>query len=170
MKTIPVLFVTLLLLYGCTYAISPPMADKAAKNIPFEKLQADPEAFIGKLFILGGTIAQTTNTKQGTVIEIVQKKLDYWGKPERTRRTGGRFLVFHPGFLDPMVFAPDRDITVAGEVLELNTPVLGGQHTDYFVVLSREYKLWEQERPSWNRPKWFDPLYDTRNAGPGMSD
>lgn len=168
MKTILVLFGILLFLHGCTYAISPPLAEKAAKNISFEKLQSDPAAFIGKLLILGGTIAQTTNTKQGTVIEVIQKKLDYWGKPERTRRTGGRFLMFISGYLDPMVFAPGRDITVAGEVLELNPPVLGGQHSDYVVVLSKEYRLWEQERPSWNRPQWFDPLYDTRNADPRM--
>jgi len=166
MKTISVLFGALLFLQSCTYAISPAVAEKAAKNIPFEKLQAEPEAFTGKLFILGGTIAQTTNTKQGTVIELDQKKLDYWGKPERTRRTGGKFLVFHPGFLDPMVFASGRDITVAGEILEPNTSVLGDQLSDLVVVRSQEHRLWEQERPSWNRPQWFDPLYDSRNAGP----
>lgn len=170
MKTISLLFGVLLFLHGCTYAISPPLVEKATQNIPFEKLQADPEAFAGKLFILGGTIDQTTNTKQGTVIVVVQKKLDYWGRPERTRRTGGRFLVFHPGYLDPMVFAPGQDITVAGEVMGLNTPVLGDQHSDYFAVLSKEYRLWEQERPSWKRPQWFDPLYDTRNTDPRMQE
>jgi outer membrane lipoprotein len=170
MKTISVLFGALLFLHSCTYAISPAVADKAAKNIPFEKLQAEPEAFTGMQFILGGTIALTTNTKQGTVIEVDQKQLDYWGKPERTKRTGGRFLVFHPGFLDPLVFASGRDITVAGAVLEPNSPVRGDQRSDLVMVLSLEYRLWEQERPSWNRPQWFDPLYDTRNAGPGMSE
>jgi starvation-inducible outer membrane lipoprotein len=69
-----------------------------------------------------------------------------------------------------MVFAQGRDITVAGEVLELSTPVLDDQHTGYVVVLSKEYRLWEQERPSWNRPRWFDPLYDTRNADPRMPE
>jgi outer membrane lipoprotein len=170
MKTISVLFGTLLFMQSCTYAISPSVANKAAKNIPFEKLQADLEAFTGTLFVLGGTIVQTMNTKQGTVIEVDQKKLDYWGKPERTRRSGGKFLVFYPGFLDPLVFASGRDITVAGEVLEPNTPVLGGQRSDLVVIRLQEHRLWEQERPSWNRPQWFDPLYDTRNAGPGMPE
>jgi outer membrane lipoprotein len=167
MKTIAVLFSVTLLLQGCTYAISPAVADKADRTIPFEKLQADPEVYKGKLLILGGTIAQTTNIKQGTLIEVVQKRLDYWGKPERTKETGGRFFLFYRGFLDPMVYSPDRDITVAGEVLGISSPMLGDKQYDYPVVLSKELKLWERERQSWDKPQWIDPLYDRDSPGKG---
>ena len=67
------------------------MVDKADKTIPFEKLQADPDSFKGKLVILGGTIEKANKMKQGTLIEVVQKPLDYWGKPKRTKRTAAGF-------------------------------------------------------------------------------
>lgn len=148
MKTIIVLFGALLFLQGCTYAISPAMLEHADKTITFEKLQADPDSCAGKLLVLGGTIAQISTTQQGTLIEVVQKRLDSWGKPERTQRTGGRFLVLHPGYLDPMVYAPGRDITIAGEVQGAGSPLLGNTHYDYPVLLLKEHKLWgARERP-----------------------
>ena len=155
----------MVLLQGCTYAISPNVAKKADRTIPFEKLQADPEAYKGKLLILGGTILQTSPLRKGTLIEVAQKRLDYWGKPERTDRTGGRFFLFYPGFLDSMAYSPGRDITSAGDVLGTSSPLLGDKQFAYPVILSKELKLWEQERKSWDKPQWIDPLYDPDSPG-----
>jgi len=160
MKTLAGLFVIALFLHGCTYAISPAFVDRADKTVSFEKLQADPESHKGKILILGGTIFQTSGAQQGTLIEVIQKQLDYWGKPERTRSTGGRFLILHPSSLDPMIYAPGREITIAGEVQGVGSPTPGEQRYEYPLLISRELKLWEQDRPSWNKPQWIDPLYD----------
>ena len=165
MKMIAVLFSTALFFQGCTYAISPDVADKADKTVLFEKLQADPEAFKGKIIIVGGTIAQTSDVSQGTLIEVTQKPLDYWGKPERTKRTGGRFLVFHPGPLNIMAYAPGIDITIAGEVLGTANPMLGEKQYDYPVVLAKELRLWEREPRSRDKTRWMDPLYDPARSG-----
>src|SRR5512143_470670 len=116
MKKILALAVLALLLQSCTYAISPEMAARADKTISFEMIQADPDTFKGKIILVGGTIAGTSTTKQGTLIEVIQKPLDYWGKPKRTDIIGGRFLVLSPAFLNVMLFAPGRDVTVAAEV------------------------------------------------------
>ena len=150
----------MILFQGCTYAISPSVASKADRTVSYEKMMADPEAYQGRLLILGGTIVQTTALRKGTLIQVSQKKLDYWGRPERTKRTGGYFYVFYSGFLDAMVYSPDRDITVAGEVLGISNPMLGDKQYDYPVLLSKELKLWERDRQSWNKPQWIDPLYD----------
>jgi outer membrane lipoprotein len=160
MKRLVVLFAGTLLLQGCTYAISPGMTERADKTLTFAQLQADPDTFKGKLVILGGTIAHTGNTTQGTLIEVVQKPLDFWGKPKRTDRTGGRFLVRHPGYLDVMIFAPGREITVAAEVEGTRSQALGEMEYSYPVVAARELKLWEREYQSWDKPQWIDPLYD----------
>ncbi len=165
MKRITVLFGIMLFFQGCTYAISPGMADKADRSIRFEKLQADPDSFKGKIIIVGGTIAQATEVNGGTLLEVIQRPLDYWGKPERTKRTGGRFLVFHPGPLNTMAYAPGVDITVAGEVLGTRSPVVGGKQYDYPVVLVKEHKLWEREPGSQNKARWMDPL----NNGPART-
>ena len=160
MRKYVLLFALTALFQGCAYAISPDMVSRADKTITFQMLLADPDAFKGKLLILGGTIAQTVNTKQGSLIEVVEKPLDYWGKPKRTDRTGGRFLVFSPGYLDAMVYAPGRDVTVAAEIEGTRSKALGEMEYSYPVVLARELRLWESVRKSWDKPQWMDPLYD----------
>lgn len=167
MKMTAVLFSFMLFFQGCTYAISPGLAGKADKTVRFEKLQADPDSFTGKLIIVGGTIAQTSDVNQGTLIEVIQRPLDYWGKPERTKRTGGRFLVFHQGTLNALAFAPGIDITVAGEVLGTSSPMIGTKQYDYPVVLSKELKRWEPESRSSDKARWMDPLSgDPARSGP----
>ncbi len=165
MKRLLVLFGIMVFLQGCTYAISPGLADRADMTIPFEKLQADPGSFTGKLLILGGTITQTSAMKRGTLIEVDQKPLDYWGKPERTRRTGGTFLLFTPRPLNMMAYAPGIDITVAGEVLAIGSRKLGRKQYDHPVVLVKELKLWKREPRPRDKPQWMDPLYDPARLG-----
>ena len=165
MKMIVVLFSCMLFFQGCTYAISPGMADRADKTVRFEKLQADPESFKGKLIIVGGTITQTSDVNQGTLIEVTQRSLDYWGRPERTKRTGGRFFVFHPGLLNVMAYEPGVDITIAGEVLGTSSPMIGEKQYDYPILLEKELKLWGRESRSPDKTKWMDPLYDPARSG-----
>jgi outer membrane lipoprotein len=158
MQKVVVLFVLALLLHGCTYAISRSMTAQEDKTITFRMLQADPDAFKGKIIILGGTISQINTTKQGTLIEVIQKPLDYWGKPKRTKRTEGRFVVLHPGYLNTMIFTPGRQITVAAEVEGTRSKALGEMEFTYPLVLAKELKLWEVERQTWYTPGWIDPL------------
>lgn len=166
MKKIVLLMSTALFFQGCSYAISPDLAKRADKTIPFETLERDPEPYKGKLVILGGVIVQTTTVKQGTLIEVLQKPLDYWGKPRRTDTSGGKFLVHYSAYLDPLVYAPEREITVAAEVEGTRSKALGDIEYSYPVVLSKELKLWPRERPPQYRPDYMDPLlYDPNTPG-----
>jgi outer membrane lipoprotein len=165
MKRIAVLFSIMLFVQGCMYAISPGVAGKADKTVLFEKMQADPDSFKGKIIIIGGTIVQTSDVKQGVLIEVAQRPLDYWGKPVRTKRTGGRFLVFHSGPLNLMAYAPGVDITVAGEVLGTSSPMVSDKQYDDPLLLAKELKLWELEAGSHDKTRWMDPLYDPARSG-----
>jgi starvation-inducible outer membrane lipoprotein len=167
MTMIAVMFSIMLFFQGCTYAISPGMVDKADKTVLFEKLQADPDSFKGTLIIVGGTITQINDVKRGTLIEVTQRPLDYWGKPERTKRTGGRFLAFYPGPLNMMAYAPGAEITLAGEVLGTSSPMIGDKQYDNPILLVKELKLWEREPRSSDKARWMDPLSgDPARSGP----
>lgn len=155
-----------LLLQGCSYAISPDVSRTADRSITFEQIQAEPSSFKGKTVILGGVIAQVRTVKKGTLIEIVQKDLDYWGKPRRTDRTGGRFIVHQPRTLDIMVFAPGREITIAGEITGTEGKFQEESAVLYPLISAREIKLWPLEKPGWEKPHFLDPLYD-RDAPQG---
>jgi outer membrane lipoprotein len=166
MKKIAFLMSVAMFFQGCSYAISPELAKRADKTIPFETLARDPDPYKGKLVILGGIITQTTPVKKGTLIEVLQKPLDYWGKPRRTDMTGGKFLVYYSASLDPLVYAPERELTVAAEVEGTRSKALGDIEYSYPVVLSKELKLWPQERPPQYRPEYIDPLrYNPNDPG-----
>jgi outer membrane lipoprotein len=167
MKKLLSLSLIALLAQGCTYAVSRDMVDRADKALTFEMLQADPDAYRGKIIILGGTITNITDAKKGSTLEIIQKPLDYWGKPKRTNRTGGHFLLVTSIHLNAMLYAPDREITVAAEVAGTRNKALGELEINYPVVISRELKLWPQERKSWDKPQWIDPL--NQPSGPPAS-
>ena len=63
-------------------------------------------------------------------------------------------------YLDAMIFAPGREITVAAEVEGTRSKALGETDYSYPIVAARELKLWERERKSWDTPQWTDPLND----------
>jgi len=151
----------LMCLQGCTYAISPAMVERTDKTITFEMLREDPTVYKGRIVIFGGVISKINNMNQGTLITVVQKPLDYWGKPERTNYTGGLFLVFFPRYLDALAYDSGREITVAAEVGGTSLEALGKEEYDYPVLVSKELKLWpkEQARPD-TQTHWGDPLYD----------
>ena len=157
-----ILLGALLLLQGCSYAISPQTASQADRTIPFAKLSADPADYAGKLVILGGEIVETRTEKGGSVIEVRQKDLDYWGKPRRTTSSGGILVILHRARLDPMTYAPEREVTVAGEVVRGSAELAG-----HLVLQSKELKLWPRERLTSDKPKWLDPLYDPRSSQGG---
>jgi outer membrane lipoprotein len=145
---------------GCTYAISRDVARNADASLTFEAISREPETYQGKLVILGGMIVRTTALNQGTLIEVSQKPLDYWGKPRRTTATGGTFLIVYPAALAPLRYAPGREITVAGQIEGTRSKTLGDAEYGYPILLSKELKLWPLERPPLSRPDYLDPLYD----------
>lgn len=149
-----------LVLQGCSYAISPEVVRTADRTVTFDKFYAEPSSYKGKTVIFGGLIVQSRTSKTGTLIEIDQKELDYWGKPRRTNLIGGRFIVLQPRYLDILVYAPGREITIAGEAAGAEEKSLGEAGASYPLINAREIKLWPREKPARDRPSFLDPLHD----------
>jgi outer membrane lipoprotein len=102
---------------GCSHTISEGLRAQAEPPVPEELLFQDPEAFLARVVILGGTIIGTINDDEGTYVEVLQRPLDSRGRPRDSDVSYGRFIVFTDDFLDPAVYAEGRSITVAGEVV-----------------------------------------------------
>lgn len=117
MKRLISIVTGILFLSGCAHVVSKNLRDIADKDIPLAELFQNPENYTGKIIILGGIIASASNTREGTYIEVVEKPLDYRGRPQGTDRSLGRFLVVHQSYLDPVIYTEGRAITVAGKVL-----------------------------------------------------
>src|SRR5215510_11876625 len=102
---------------GCTHLISETLRQQAQPSVSFAELRTNPEALKGRTVILGGEILQTTNLRDGTRIEVLQRPLSESETPKLTDTSGGRFMAFCKEYLDPAIYAQQRRITVAGQVL-----------------------------------------------------
>jgi starvation-inducible outer membrane lipoprotein len=164
MKNI-ILSISLALFFqGCSYAISPQHARQVDKKISFSEVAQDPEIHKGKLVIIGGTIAQVSSTDRGTLLEVEERALDYWGRPERTKKTGGRFLLLYPAHLNSLLYAPGRELTVAATVDGAEAAGLVDPGLRIPLFLSKELKLWDDDRKARSGPQWFDPLNDPNRS------
>ena len=66
---------------------------------------------------MGGSIIDVDNEQDYTLIQVLSYPLDFTGRPQFSKPSQGRFVIKSSEFLDPAVYAKDREITVAG-VLE----------------------------------------------------
>lgn len=129
---------------GCAHLVSQEIRDNIDPDLSITELFKDPDAFKGKLVILGGIIINSRNTKEGTYIEVLQKPLNYRGIPKDTDVSHGRFIVLSPGFVDTAVFSRGRAVTSAGEIIGKKVLPLDEIEYPYVLIKSRELHLTEQ--------------------------
>jgi outer membrane lipoprotein len=134
-------FTILSLIPGCAHVVSDDLRNQVNTGTPVASLFKAPDDYKGEIVVLGGTIAGSRNTNEGTYIEIVEKELDYQGIPTYSDKTHGRFIVLHDDFLDTAIFSTGRYITVAGEVVGKKIQPLGEINYSYLFIKSRELHL-----------------------------
>jgi outer membrane lipoprotein len=134
-----ILIITSLL--GCAHVISKELREKADKELSFTALLNDPDKYVGRFVILGGIIASSANTEEGTYIEVVQNPLNFRGRPEDTDVSEGRFLVLCEGYLDSAIYSQGTEVTVAGEVIGKRVRPLGEIQYTYPLIKSSEIHL-----------------------------
>lgn len=127
---------------GCAPPFSKTLMDRVEKNLSFSDLNKAPESHAGKIMMVGGTIVDTKNLKEGTQLEVLQKPLDGEGQPDQTDETGGRFLVVTQKYLDAAVFHRGRSVTIIGEVTGSKVQPLGEIEYRYPVLTAKELHLW----------------------------
>ena len=139
------LLINVLFITGCTSVISKPVLNRVDRSITFQALRAQPEQFVGKMVLLGGLIVKATVKKEETLVEVVQKPLDGQKRPEDTDRNLGRFLILYQGFRDPVIYAPGKKITVAGEIRGKMVLPLNEIQYRYPVIIPTEDHVWKPE-------------------------
>jgi outer membrane lipoprotein len=130
------------LLCGCSPPFPKELIDQVDRGLGFADLIRNPDRFRGKIVMLGGTIVELKNLKEGTRVEVLQRPLDGEGRPEWTDETGGRFLVDVPQFLDAAVYQPGRAVTIIGSVEGARRQPLGEIEYQYPVLTAKQVHLW----------------------------
>jgi outer membrane lipoprotein len=121
--------------------------DRGGTTVPFAVLLANPQAFTGKLVIIGGYVLETANNPEGSILTVLQAPLDYQKQPGDKDRSAGRFLVRIQKFLDPEVYSKERKVTVGGQVAGVRPKQVDGAVYDYPLIDSQEIYLWSKEEP-----------------------
>jgi outer membrane lipoprotein len=165
MGSLAALAMIMLIVSGCSHAISRPNRQAAVKGLTPQHILQDFDAYKGKLVLMGGEIIGTQNLATETVIEILQRPLDrHTGRPKTAQEYGGRFLVRYGTFKDPYVYNKGRELTVAGMVAGTKMSLIGEKAYTHLVLENRETYLWPEQKeyegyPYDYPPWWYDPWW-----------
>ena len=112
---------------------------------PRGALAADA-AVRGQTVLWGGRIIQTVPEEGVTTVEVLAFPLRGNQQPNTGMESQGRFLVVHPGYLEPADFSADRLITVVGTLEASRSGQVGEAEYRYPVVRVDSLHLWPLQR------------------------
>lgn len=144
MRLFALLALALLCCTACTLPISQPSLDLVDHEIPFAALRQDPDRYLGRYLLLGGTIVAVRNTGAGSELEVVQFATDRSGRIIATDNSGGRFLVEVETFSEPAIYQ-GRLVSLVGKVTGRKRAPLGEIDYLYPVLTAHELHLWRPE-------------------------
>ena len=62
----------------------------------------------------GGIIIDVENEEDFSLVQVLFYPLNYSGRPQLNEPHGGRFVIRSTKFLDPVIYAKDKEISVVG--------------------------------------------------------
>jgi outer membrane lipoprotein len=109
--------------------------------------QAQTQHISGERVRWGGEIASTTPQSDQTCVEVVSKPLDRRTRPMLSDESSGRFISCEPGFEDPTIYAPGREVTVVGTLDGTSTAKVGDFDYTFPKVRADAIYLWPKRTP-----------------------
>lgn len=128
------------LLAGCASSPFDTAGREPAALGPAEAL-AQPDA-TGARVIWGGRIVGIVNQDDTSELEVLALPLGPGDRPRREADGGARFVILHPGFLDPMTYAPGRYVTALGRFSGIESRSVGAFPLDHPVLVAEQMELW----------------------------
>jgi outer membrane lipoprotein len=178
MKRIVAIGIVSLLLSSCAPVLDRQLMREGQRNVSFDELRSNPDAYRGKLFILGGLIVETRFTEQGSQLEVLSVPVDSSGYLKESERSNGRFLAVYPkskALLDPIVYKKRREVTLAGEFREIRKGKIDEMEYEYPVFEIRQIYLFEEQQyynmypyPYYPYPYWYNPYWGPWPPPAGM--
>ena len=136
------LTVALFFLHGCASNVPIEIRQSPAGAPAVGAVTADSTPYQGQHVRWGGSIVSVENKADETRLEILAKKLDYYGQPKYTDKSEGRFVARSASFLDPQIYRKDREITIYGTVEGSEAGKIGDKPYTFPVVKVEKFYLW----------------------------
>ncbi len=157
------LFLSGLLLGACT---SLPQAMKDAHVVDVTNVQVSQNIDSHKDVPVrwGGVIIDVENEKNFSLVQVLFYPLNYFERPKLAGAHGGLFVFKSPKFLDPLVYAKGKEITVVGTLNGDIERTVGKKTIRVPLLLSTTTHLW----PEYYHKDYYDyGGYGGRYAGFG---
>lgn len=138
-----------LLLVGCS-TLPVNIENPPAFDLAYSYANQYPDRYKNLPIRWGGVIAEVENQKDASLLQILSYPLDSYGRPLLNETAQGRFVVKSNQFLDPLVYATNTEITVAGTLTGSMQRTIGQKEMRLPLVLSSTLYLW--------------PVYDYSNT------
>lgn len=140
--TVPLIQALILALILTLCACAPPKALRGEYSglTPQQAVSAAP----GQAVRWGGMILSMQNDSSETCFEVLSKPLNANARPTSRDQDQGRFLACYPGYRDPEVYAPGREITVVGSLSGVDTRKVGEFEYPYPTVEIDDIHLWAE--------------------------
>jgi outer membrane lipoprotein len=143
-----------LLLLPLAACLRPP-ANLAGKYDPVTVREAREQPRQGAAVRWGGTLVGLRPAKDQTCFEVASFPLDARARPQRSDDSPGRFIACAPGFYEPAVYAPGREVTVVGALNGTISGKVGQYDYEFPRVDATAVHLWPERTAEDARPGWW---------------
>ena len=155
---------TIVLVSACSSHIPVEIKQPLEGSPGVAQVRQQTDAYLSKKVRWGGIILNTKNEKNASALTVISMPLSEKGEPQDSDQSPGRFIAIIDEFVEPLVYSPERKITVTGQVLRTETLKVGEFLYEYPVIQVDHYYLWPEklqrshdDYPPY--PLWYDPYY-----------
>ncbi|SEO86914.1 Slp family lipoprotein [Nitrosovibrio sp. Nv6] len=116
--------------------------DVPVADITYSQASQNPDSYKDTSVRWGGVIIEVENEENFTLVQVLSYPLNYSGRPQVNKPSEGRFVIKSSQFLDPAVYAKDREITVAGTLEGDIQRMIGKKAVQLPLLSSKAIYLW----------------------------
>ena len=96
----------------------------------------------------GGVIVSASNKQEYTDLVVLAYPLSSSQRPQQGKPPVGRFIARYPGYLETVVYAAGRELTVLGPLQGIETGTVGNAPYRYPIVKADKMYLWSDRDDS----------------------
>ncbi|MCK4842858.1 MAG: Slp family lipoprotein [Methylococcales bacterium] len=138
-----VLIISAILLNGCSHI---PVSIRKAPpvDIQIQDIKKDFSKHKYQTARWGGILIDVENNSNETILQVLAYPLNFYGRPNLNSSALGRFLIRSNDFLDPAIYASNRELTTSGRLVEISNRKVGKKELKLPVIESQQLYLWPQ--------------------------
>lgn len=130
------------LLLGACVSLPQAMKDAHVVDVSYAQVSQNINSHIDVPVRWGGLIIDVENEENFSLVQVLFYPLNYSGRPQLDKPSGGRFVIKSTEFFDPIVYTNNKEITVVGTLNGDIERTVGKRLIQIPLILSKAIHLW----------------------------